>query len=156
MTGESKSPETQWGRDVPDQPLYHKPFDNDRLPRGSARPREETMADLKVIELNDELTHVALNGRLDTEGVQEVELQLTSHVAARKKPALVELDQVDFITSLGMGMLVRLARSLHDLKVPMVLVKPQPVVVKMLAASHLDKVLPIEDDLESARKRLET
>ena len=38
----------------------------------------------------------------------------------------------------------------------MVLVKPQPMVIKMLAASHLDKVLPIEEDLESARKRLES
>src|SRR5689334_1334932 len=57
-------------------------------------PRE-----IEVIEKSDTLTHLALNGRLDLQGVQAIETRFLAYTVARKKPALdshvAELRQVD-------------------------------------------------------------
>lgn len=72
------------------------------------------MAELVVIEANDAFTHVALRGRLDVTGVSDVEFELTRQIVARRKPAIVDLSAVDILASIGVGMLVKTARSLHS------------------------------------------
>ena len=72
------------------------------------------MAEIVVIEATDVLTHVALRGRLDGTGVSEVELKLTTHTVARRKPAIVDISAVDVLVSIGVGMLVKNARSMHS------------------------------------------
>jgi anti-anti-sigma regulatory factor len=72
------------------------------------------MAELVVIEANDTLTHVALRGRLDPTGVGDVELKLTTQTVARRKPAIVDICAVDVLASIGVGMLVKIARSMHS------------------------------------------
>jgi anti-anti-sigma factor len=72
------------------------------------------MAEIVVIEANDSLTHVALRGRLDVTGVEDVELELTRHTVARRKPAIVDISAVDVLASIGVGMLVKRARSMHS------------------------------------------
>jgi anti-anti-sigma factor len=72
------------------------------------------MAEIVVIEANDSLTHVALRGRLDVTGVEDVELELTRHTVARRKPAIVDISAVDVLASIGVGMLVKHARSMHS------------------------------------------
>ena len=72
------------------------------------------MAEIVVIEANDTLTHVALRGRLDVTGVTEVELELTRQTVARRKPAIIDITAVDVLASIGVGMLVKNARSMHS------------------------------------------
>jgi anti-anti-sigma regulatory factor len=72
------------------------------------------MAELVVIEANDALTHVALRGKLDPIGVGDVEFALTTHTVARRKPAIVDICAVDVLASIGVGMLVKVARSMHS------------------------------------------
>ena len=72
------------------------------------------MAELVVIEANDTLTHLALRGRLDVTGVEQVERELTKHTVARRKPAIVDISAVDVLASIGVGMLVKNARSMHS------------------------------------------
>ena len=72
------------------------------------------MAEIVVIEADDAFTHVALRGRLDVTGVSEVELELTKQTVARRKPAIVDLTAVDVLASIGVGMLVKIARSMHS------------------------------------------
>ena len=72
------------------------------------------MAEIVVIDANDTLTHVALRGRLDVSGVEDVELELTEQTVARRKPAIVDISAVDVLASIGVGMLVRIARSMHS------------------------------------------
>jgi anti-anti-sigma factor len=113
------------------------------------------MAELKVIEASDSLTHIAVVGRLDLEGVHAVELRFTTQAAARRRPTLVDLSELEFIASLGMGMLLRTAKALDQHKVRMVLVQPQELVERALRASSLDKVIPIAADLEQAHQMLQ-
>ena len=72
------------------------------------------MAEIVVVDANDAFTHVAVRGRLDVTGVAEVELELTKHTVARRKPAIVDISAVDVLASIGIGMLVRIARSMHS------------------------------------------
>ena len=112
------------------------------------------MADLTVIEHSDGLTHVALAGRLDVAGVDRAELKFTSHTAARKKPTIVDISQVDFIASLGIGMLISAARALASHGATMVLLSPQQEVARTLRASSIDTIIPIADSPDHALELL--
>ena len=72
------------------------------------------MAEIVVIEANDVLTHVALRGRLDVTGVGDVERELTKQTVARRKPAIIDISAVEVLASIGVGMLVKNARSMHS------------------------------------------
>lgn len=110
--------------------------------------------ELKIITVNDTLTHLALVGRLDLQGVQRVELPFTTHVATRGKPAVVDMSGVTFLASLGIRMLMSCAKALKAKGQALVLVNPQPLVREVLKIGGLDAVLPIEDTVASALKKL--
>ena len=72
------------------------------------------MTTIVLIEANDAFTHVALRGRLDATGVADVELEFTRQTVARRKPAIVDISAVEILASIGVGMLVKNARSMHS------------------------------------------
>ncbi len=72
------------------------------------------MAEIVVIEANETFTHVALRGRLDVAGVSDVERELAKQTVARRKPAIVDISEVEILASIGVGMLVKIARSMHS------------------------------------------
>jgi anti-anti-sigma factor len=78
------------------------------------RRQENVMAQIVVVEANDSFTHVAVRGRLDLSGVDAVELELTKQVVTRRKPAIVDISSVEILASIGVGMLVKIARSMHS------------------------------------------
>src|SRR5262245_28043399 len=71
------------------------------------------MTDVILVESNDRLTLVAAPGKPDAAGVGAVDLKLTTQTVSRRKPAIIDLRDVDFIASLGIGMLVRIAKALR-------------------------------------------
>jgi anti-anti-sigma factor len=103
-----------------------------------------------VVKATEELTHVSLHGRLDLPGVQQIEILFLAHTASRKKPTIVDLSDVPFMSSLGVGLLMNCARSLRNAKVKLVLLNPQQLVKDMLMASGIDKALPIASNVAEA------
>jgi anti-anti-sigma factor len=101
------------------------------------------MAELRIVECGDLFTHVAVVGRLDGEGVDAIETAFAAHTAARRRPAIVDLSSVTFLASLGMGMLIRTAKSLRQHQAGMVLLGPSEPVERALRAVQLDEVIPI-------------
>ena len=112
------------------------------------------MAELSVVASTDDLTHVALSGSLDVQGVQELELKLSSHTAARRRPAIVDLSAVDFVGSLGIGMLIANARALRGHGAGMALLRPQEKVEHLLRASSIDSLIPIASTVDEALRLL--
>jgi anti-sigma B factor antagonist len=109
--------------------------------------------ELKLLERGDGITHVALIGSLDIQGLHQVDMQFHCQTAARRQPAIVDMSQVDFISSLGMGMLVSCGQSLQrSVKARMVLLSPQPMVEDALKTARLDIILPIVHDLAEAEQ----
>jgi anti-anti-sigma factor len=105
---------------------------------------------LTVIRADDALTHIVMLGRLDIEGVNRIADQFVFATAARRKAALVDISQVTFIASLGMGMLLRAAKSLQKHGLKMVLLAPVGFVQHTLSVAGIDKVIPIVQVEEEA------
>ena len=72
------------------------------------------MAEIVVVEANDKLTHVALRGKLDSSGVEELEEELAKRTVARRKPAIVDVSAIEILPSMGIGMLIKTSRSMHS------------------------------------------
>ena len=106
---------------------------------------------LDTVHASDSHSHVRLVGTLDIDGVRAVELKFTASTASRRTHAIVDLSQVTFIASLGMGMLVGVARALAAGKHRLVLVAPQPHVATALRTARLESIMPIAADLDAAR-----
>lgn len=47
-------------------------------------------------------------------GVEKVEGDLATHTVGRRKPAIVDITGVDVLASIGIGMLIKTARSMHS------------------------------------------
>ncbi len=105
--------------------------------------------------LDSDVGYVHLEGRMDIPGVQLVSLKFTVYTATRKKPVIVDLSQVEIITSMGIGMLISNANSLKLHAMPMILLNPQERVEEVLKLAHIDHILPIEHELASAIKRIQ-
>ena len=106
--------------------------------------------ELKVIRQDDELTHLALIGRLDLETVHMLQVKFTTLTAARHKPALIDLSEVDYLPSVGLRMLLSAAQALHKDGLKLVLFKPQPLVEEVFKTSGFDEIMPISHDMVKA------
>jgi anti-anti-sigma factor len=109
---------------------------------------------IKEIRVDNDITHVALAGRLDAAGLQAVDVKFHGYTAARRKPTLVDLSELEYISSLGMGMLISCAKSLQRFNAPMVLLNPTPQVAEAMKAVGIDQVIPIVASMDEAMKRL--
>jgi anti-anti-sigma factor len=111
------------------------------------------MAELVIIEANEAFTHVALRGRLDVSGVDAVEPEFTRQIVARRKPAIVDISAVEILASIGVGMLVRTARSLHSHGLIFGVVATG-LSKEILERLKIDTVFPVVPTYEEARRTL--
>lgn len=101
---------------------------------------------LEIKNPSDQIAHVALLGRLDTNAVGDVELKFTSHTVPQGKPLLLDMSQVTFLSSLGLRMLLTVAKALDRRGAKMVLLSPQPPVRDLLSLSGFDQLLAVHDN----------
>lgn len=103
-----------------------------------------------LIESSPTLTHVAVVGALDLAGTREIELKLTATTAGRHKPVIIDLSQVSFLSSAGLGLLIQIARSLRADKHSVVALAPNETSKRVIQISKLDFILRIAGTLEEA------
>jgi anti-sigma B factor antagonist len=106
--------------------------------------------ELQIIQADDSLTHIALVGNLDLQGVTEIQDQFVFNTTTRRAPALVDLSGVDFIASLGISMLIAAAKVLERNGVSFVLCAPTDLVRDTLEKVGIDDVIPIAMDKAEA------
>ena len=112
------------------------------------------MIQLNEVRMDDRITHLAVVGKLDIAGLHAVDVKFHGYTAARRKPTLVDISGLEFITSLGMGMFVSCARSLQRYGAKMVLLNPQPQVEEVLKAVGIDQGIPMVHDVEEGLRIL--
>ncbi len=105
---------------------------------------------ISIDDIGPGLRRVALSGRLDTPGVDEVEARFNAGAVPTGRHALVDLSAVSFVSSMGVRMLVTAARALQVRKLRMVLVAPQPLVRESLETMAIGQLIPIVDDEAAA------
>ena len=98
---------------------------------------------LEVVRSEESLTHVALVGRLDVQGVSDVQFEFLHQTTSLPKRTMVDLSAVTYVASLGISMLVSAAKELERHGAGMVLLNPSPLVKKALETTSLDHVIPI-------------
>ena len=105
---------------------------------------------MEITERPDGLVAIALDGRLDTPGVESVEVKLTSQTVPRGARALVDLKGVEFVGSLAIRMFITLARSLAKKHGALVLHSPQPLVRELFETVALQQIIPVHPDAATA------
>ena len=88
---------------------------------------------------------VVLKGRLDTAGVDRIETKLVAGLVPRGLSAIVDLSQVDFVASMGLRVLISVARSLSRKNARLVLFAPQVGVREVFETVSLGDLIPIRD-----------
>ena len=110
--------------------------------------------EMSMAELGPGLLCVALQGRLDTVGVDQVESRFTAAVASSEGGAAVDLSAVSFLSSMGVRMIIANARAQRARGRNLVLFGARPVVQSTLEMVALDQIIPIVADRQQALARL--
>ncbi len=108
--------------------------------------------EMSVVSKQDAYTHVALSGRLDPESVRAKGYTFHEYTAAEGKPTLVDMSDVDFLASLGVGMLLQAAKELAVSGAKLVLVNPQQMVEGTLRSAGIVGMILIARDTEEAKR----
>ena len=109
---------------------------------------------LNEVCLDDRLTHLAIVGKMDVAGLHAVDVKFHGYTAARRRPTIVDISGMEFISSLGMGMFVSCAQSLRRFGAKMVLLSPRPEVDEALKAVGIDQGVPIVHSVDEGLRLL--
>jgi len=106
--------------------------------------------EMKIKDTAEGVVDVALIGRLDTPGVAGIELRFTATLVPRGARAVVDLSEVEFIGSMGIRMLISVARALSKKRGKLVLYKPQRMVEEVFHTVALGEIISVQPDAASA------
>lgn len=112
------------------------------------------MTEVVLVEAADAFTYVAVKGSLDAAGVGEVDLKLTAQTVTRRKPAIVDLNDVGFISSLGIGMLAAIAKALRAHHVGLAVVSSPSPVRDVLELTNLSPLIHVVGSRDEALQAL--
>lgn len=107
-----------------------------------------------VAEAGPQALKVALIGRLDATTVGAVETAFTATVAAAGKSIMLDLTKLEFLSSLGIRLLLSATRPVTRRGGKVVMFGAQPMVADVLTAMALDDVLPIVATEQDAAARI--
>ncbi|MGK7868597.1 STAS domain-containing protein [Falsiroseomonas sp. E2-1-a20] len=107
-----------------------------------------------VVEISPSANKVVMLGRLDAAGAAAVETRFTASVAASGRSAVLDLTGLEFLSSLGIRMLLASARVVARRGGRVVLFGAQPMVAEVMEAMALEEVLPLVATEAEARALL--
>lgn len=106
--------------------------------------------DMTISDIGGMTAKLALNGRLDTPGVERIETRFTAAVVPTGKHALVDLSNVTVLTSMGIRMLLSAAKAMHQRKTKMIIFGAQDAVGETLHHVSLAEIIPVVSTEEQA------
>lgn len=109
---------------------------------------------LQYSELEDGIRLIKLIGTLDLTGTYGIEVEFVRQCDGHNVRVLVDLSEVDYISSIGVHMLVNAANSIASQGGKMVLLSPHRKVVDVLELTGISQMIPIHADFESAKTGL--
>jgi N-acetylglucosaminyldiphosphoundecaprenol N-acetyl-beta-D-mannosaminyltransferase len=98
---------------------------------------------------------IKLPERLDLAAVRDDAL-LVDQVLADGRHCLLEMGNVQFIDSTGVGLLIRLQKKIRATGRQLVLLSPSPMVQRALALMHLQNFFAVASDFSAAQQLIET
>ena len=111
--------------------------------------------ELQYSELDNGLRLIQLNGALDMNGTYAIEVDFVRHCAGENVRVLVDLSKVNYISSIGIPMLVNSAKSVVKHGGRLALLSPQKAVESILELAGISLIISIYYDLNTAILELE-
>lgn len=105
-------------------------------------------------EVNPDITVLSLSGRLDMEAVEAATPVVQSALQRSAAGMVVDLRQLDFISSAGFRMLLAIYQEADRAGKALALAHPQPAVYKIFKVAGLDTKFSFFDDRADAVKAL--
>jgi serine/threonine-protein kinase RsbW len=105
---------------------------------------------LTIVPRADNITHVILAGRLDSNGAEEISESFSQATAGRGQSAIVDLSDVDFMVSRGIGLFLANGSKLRKAGHKLVVLNPQALVRDGFHTTRTDTVTPIAADWDEA------
>ncbi|MFZ1009443.1 MAG: ATP-binding protein [Candidatus Sulfotelmatobacter sp.] len=105
---------------------------------------------MTIIPRADGITHVVLAGRLDSNAAEEISESFFQATVARGQSAIVDLSEVDFMVSRGIGLFLINGGKLRKAGHTLVVLNPQALVKDGLKTTRADRVTPIASDWDEA------
>jgi anti-anti-sigma factor len=105
--------------------------------------------ELVIEELPGGIKRARLDGRLDIPGAAKIDLPWNVLVGNNKQ-VIVDLEKVSFMASMGIRSMILGAKTIKSKGGKMVLLKPNPDVLKVLTETGTDAIVPIVDTLDAA------
>ena len=102
-----------------------------------------------TIETLTQHTVAHVSGEVDIANAPELDLVLTETVATKPAAIVIDLSAVTFMDSTGLGVLVRTFKRCQESNIRLDLIVTNDRVLKVLAITGLDTVLPIHNSIES-------
>lgn len=101
-------------------------------------------------KLQGEVSKINLSGRMDIEGVSQIETQFAGMSAAPRMAVVVDMSEVPYMSSIGIRALLTNARAVSRRGGKFVLLNPEANVKKVLETSGIDQLIAICGDLDEA------
>jgi anti-sigma B factor antagonist len=95
-----------------------------------------------------EILFIHLNGSLDSEGAADIEQKFIRLTGSNQKKIIINMQKVDFISSVGIGLLLNHAKAFEKVGTQMRLFGIQDKVLKILQTAGLLKMLKIYNSME--------
>src|SRR5512138_3587121 len=109
---------------------------------------------LQYSQLEEGIRLIKLSGTLDMNGTYAIEVEFVRHCARENIRVLVDLSKVNYISSIGIPMLVNAAKSVAKHGGRLALLSPQRSVEEILELAGIPPIIPIYTDLASAKAAL--
>src|SRR5215467_7558865 len=108
---------------------------------------------MEIVEIGPRLVKITLTGRLDTPGVDGIETRFLATLVPNANNAVIDMSQVEFISSMGIRMLVSAARSLKMRQAALSLFGVQDQVnqvLELVAIGQMIRVCQSESEAQTA------
>ncbi len=106
--------------------------------------------ELQFNELEHGISAIKLIGILDVQGVGAIETKFAGYSTGDNAKVLVDLAEVEFLTSIGIRLLVTTAKSIANRGGKMVILNPNENVKGVLEMTGIMDIIPIHMGLNNA------
>jgi len=101
------------------------------------------------------VARVVLSGRMDSGGVQAEADRFRQMVIEPGKDVILDLSGLEFMTSVGMRLLIEAQKGLSAKGAKVVLAAPRVMVAEGLRIAGIDRLMDVTPDLDAARALFE-
>jgi anti-sigma B factor antagonist len=106
--------------------------------------------ELTVSRQDDGVTLARLSGKMDIDGTGEIDLKLTTAASEDRVLMITDLSGVGFMSTIGIGTLVRVAKAVRRRGGNIVILNAQPMVRMVLEKTRINEIIAMVDDYTAA------